>query len=465
MVFRKSIPIVALLFICILATPASAFQSAADLDQYLEDSVSKLGIPGLTIAIGQDGEIIYSRTFGEGVTNETQFYIGSISKSFTALAIMQLVEQGLIDIDKSVSTYIPEFNLSNEITLRQLLNHTSGMTEFDYMSKLPANAGYAELIEDINKSSLTYPPGQQFSYFNPNYGILGYIIERVSGQTYSNYLEQNIILPLGLNHTSSTGIVDVPGHLSFFGLSIKYREPFVNHDLPAGYLTSTAEDLVLYLEALRMRQPSVGVSSQGIDEMMTGTPFYGLGWMTFDLGNRPAVHHGGSLPGYTANSIMLTEDGLSIAFIVNKNSLVNSLLFYPELTDGIISIVTGQRMPLSRINYHWVYRILIFAFALTIIAGIRKLILKANYPGNKTYRARLAAALFNLGIPIVLYFVIPIAVTTVIQRGTTWKLAFLLAPDLVIWLIILIPVFHWIEAGIHFFHLARENRKVSFKKY
>jgi CubicO group peptidase (beta-lactamase class C family) len=433
------------------------------LDQYLNDTIKKLGVPGMSVAISHKGELIYSQVFGDDITEETRFYIGSTSKTFTALAVMQLVEQGKIDLDQSVSTYLEDFTVSNEITVRNLLHHLSGMTEHDYISNLPPQAEFSDLIEDMNAMSLTYEPGEQFAYFNPNYSLLGAIIESVSGQSYIQYLEENIIKPLGLEHTSLKGEVDTPGHLSFFGFSIKRKELHIQYDLPAGFITSTPEDLIRFLEALRMKQPAVGVSSEGIEEMMSGHPFYGMGLIISDIAGRPAVHHGGSLPGYTSNAIMLVGDEYSIAFLVNKNHLLNGLVFYPDLTNGIVSILTDQEPP-SKINYFWIYRLLIILFAATLIYNVIKAGNMILRPVQKTVQQRLIAAFVNLAIALSMIILIPMVVPMIMQRGMTWELAFFLAPDLIGWLFLAI-VIHVAKSTIHvgfiIKHYFKSNKAIS----
>ncbi len=418
------------------------------LEQHIENTAKKLAIPGMTVAISHNGELIFSKAYGKDVHQDSLFYIGSTSKTFTALAVMQLVEQGKVDLDTSVSTYLHDFTVSDEITVRHLLHHTSGMTEFEYISSLHDDALVSKLIEDMNQMSLTYEPGEQFSYFNPNYSLLGAVIENVSGQSYVDYVEDHIIQPLGLNNTSLIGEVDVAGHLSFFGFSIKRTEPHIEYDLPAGFITSTAEDVVRFLEAIRMKDPSLGVSPEGIDEMKSSESFYGMGLMIGEIAGRPAVFHGGALPGYTSDAVILTEDGYSIAYLINKNHLLNGFIFNPDLTSGIVSILTEQEPP-TRVNYFWVYRLLIVLFAATIIYNMIKIVKMISRPNQKSLKQRLTAAIVNLVIPIAIIIVIPILAGVLMQRGMTWELAFLVMPDMITWLFIGLAI-HIIQSVIHF---------------
>ncbi|MCD8508511.1 MAG: beta-lactamase family protein [Bacillus sp. (in: Bacteria)] len=273
------------------ALPDSASKQE-QLDDFIQEYVDKLVLPGLSIAISHKGELIYSQTFGDGLETESRFYIGSTTKPFTALAIMQLVEQRRIKLDNSVSVYLPDFTVSDDITVRHLLHHVSGMSEFNYIAKLPDHAIFTELIDDMNTMTLTYKPGSEFAYFNQNYSLLGAIIERVSGKTYPEYITEHILEPLQLNNTTLTGEVDLPGNMSFFGVPVKRTEPFKVYDLPAGYMTSTAEDVVAFLDSISLSRPELGISQVGVKEMLDGnSSYYGMGWIVTDVAGRPAVHH------------------------------------------------------------------------------------------------------------------------------------------------------------------------------
>lgn len=451
-----------LLLILGLVSPIKAFNSNTieRLDHFLEEAASKMNIPGLGVAVGYQGEIVYSRVIGRNISAETRFFIGSISKPFTAHAVMQLVEQGKVNLDESVSSYIEGFDVSDEITVRHLLQHLSGMTEFEYKADLPVHYDLSQLAQDINSISLQRTPGEDFNYFNQNYSLLGLLIERVSGETYEQYMENNVFVPLNLSHTSAHGDVDTPGHLSLFGFSFKRQEPFIKYDLPAGFISSTAEDLVRYLESLRTVNAAVGLSSQAIAEMMTGS-FYGMGWMIGKIADRPAVFHGGSLPGYAANAIIFPEDEYSIAWIVNKSHMLNEIVFYPDLTNGLAAILLGEE-PVTKFNLIWIVRLLMILLVVTfVVKDTRKMIRLVLSPWQMTQSKRIRALFVNLAIPIALLHLIPVLVAFVFRRAMTWKLAFFQMPDLVGWMFIGIG-FNLLEACIHLVHLVKTHIRSAY---
>ena len=427
------------------------------LDRYLDRYQRTMVIPQMAVAVMREGELVYSRSWGEGVDGRTRFYIGSISKSVTGLAVMQLVEQGLIDLDQPVSAYIPEFTVSDEITVRHLLHHVSGMTEFDFAPNLPPGASRAELVQSLNGMTPTYAPGEVFSYFNPNYSLLGYLVERISGQSYPDYLEENIFAPLGLNRFNARGRVDVIGHQSFFGFSREREEPFLVYDLPSGYIAASAEDLARYLEAVRTRDPALGVSEEGIQQMESSSQVgsYGMGWFTGSYAERPSVHHGGSLPGYVSDGVMLTEDGYSIAFLANKNHMIHAVFLYPDLVEGIAAILTDQ-VATDRLTLHWVYRLFGVFFVLSVLSNLWKSLKGLFFPKPMTRTWRILGMVVNLTIPVVVFFLVPYVSKAVLQRGFDWTIAFLLVPDFLLWLAIGMG-FHVIDALVHGLHLLLET--------
>ena len=435
-----------------VASSGAADFPEAQLQEYLERTARAIGLPSLCVEVSYRGETVFAYARGEGVTTDTLFYIGSISKSFTALAIMQLVESGSIDLDSPVSRYLPEFRVSEQITVRHLLNQVSGMTDLDYIPALPWEATFDDLIADMNTMSLRHVPGTTFAYFNQNYSLLGAMVEKVSGQAYETYVQERILNPLGLERTYLRGEVDVTGHLSAFTMSVPRYEPFPQYDLPGGYISSSISDLVKYLNMMATQDAKLGVSRAGLELMMQTDP-YGMGWMWGTIAGRPAVHHGGSLPGYVANSVMLTEDGYNIALMTNKNQLLYSLFFYPDLTRGIVSIITDQQPP-DRLYLAWVFRALLPLAALNLFFAYRKSwrLFRGATPMPRAKRITRIA--LNLVIPVAIIMLIPNIVAVVLGRGMTWQLAFYMMPDMLIWMTLGI-LSNVAEAAAHLYLLAR----------
>ena len=438
--------------------PVNTDFPAEELSAYIKSAARTLSLPGLSVAVSRNGELLFSQAYGKGITPDTIFYIGSITKSFTGLAIMQLVEGGILDLDVSVSTYLPAFTVSDKITIRHLLNQTSGMTEFGYMVNLRPDASFDDLIADMNRMTLTNVPGEQFAYFNQNYSLLGAVIEATSGKTYEEYMEDHVLSPLGLSQTSVRGRVDVPGHLSVFGLSVPRTEPFLRYDLPGGFITSTVNDMITYLDAIQSRDPVLGISPDGVEMLLDAQP-YGMGWMTGSFAGHQAIQHGGSLPGYVVNAIMLTDEGYNITFLTNKNHLMSAFFMYPELSNGIVSVLTNQQPP-NPFNRIWIFRFLLVLFAWNVVSISQGLIRLVRSTQQRTFYERIRAAALNLALPVAVFLLVPVGARAVLGRGMTWRLAFLLMPDMLLWLLVGMTS-HVLTAVVHLSNAIKDHGSSS----
>ena len=191
-------------------------QSFAEIETFLQSLIDTGGIPGITIAITIGEDIIYTNGFG--VTNtdtkkklepKNTFHIASVSKTFTATAVMQLYERGKIDINKPLITYLPYFKLKDErykdITIKQMLNHTSGMPDVDdyEWDKGVSDEGAAErYVRSLSDSVLISKPGTEFHYSNIAFDIMADLIAKVSGMSFEKYVKENILTPLEMNESS-----------------------------------------------------------------------------------------------------------------------------------------------------------------------------------------------------------------------------------------------------------------------
>ena len=173
-----------------------------------------------------------------------------------------------------------------------------------------------------------------------------------------------------------------------------------------------------------------------------------------------AVHHGGSLPGYVANAIMLTEEGYNITFLTNKNHLMSAMFMYPELSNGIVSILTNQEPP-NPFNRIWIFRILLVFFAWNVFTISRKLIRLALSTQQRSMSQRVRAVILNLALPAAVFLLIPIGSPVLLGRGMTWRLAFLMMPDLLGWLFVGMAS-HVLTAVVHLSHAYKEYRTRTY---
>src|SRR5258708_30280250 len=196
------------------------------IDAYITNLMQMYQIPGTAIALVKDGRIIYTKGYGvrnvetgQPVTENTLFAIGSISKSFTALAISQLVDAGKIDLDHTVASYLPGFALSDStatqtLTVRELLSQTSGLPRVDDMWLPGAPASRRQIVQDLARVKLTAQPGVLFQYSNQNHVLLGYLREQIVGQPWASHVQQHSLTPLRMD-ASDFGIAamqNTPDH-------------------------------------------------------------------------------------------------------------------------------------------------------------------------------------------------------------------------------------------------------------
>ena len=259
------------------------------VDSFLQAQVKANRLPGLAVAIVQGDEIIFAKGYGEAapgvpVTPQTQFYIGSTTKGFTALAVMQLVEQGKLELDAPVQKYLPWFKVadpeaSSKITVRHLLNHTSGLGEAGdphvdvYTSSLEEQV---RLLADVRP---TAPVGSQFQYYNTNYRVLGLLMEQVSGESYSDYMRSHVFEPLGMKKTitNPAEALDLAqGYSRAFGFPLPRSQDYIPGAISSGYVISTAEDMARYLLAQIHNRPR---RRAGIFPVVCGRGFEGRNWL------------------------------------------------------------------------------------------------------------------------------------------------------------------------------------------
>jgi len=242
---------------------------ADKMEDYVKTQMETYKIPGMSIAIVKDGQVDYLQGFGvknpngEKVTPDTPFLLASVSKSFIAVAIMQLAEEGKLNVDDLVIKHLPSFDVAgngeNQITISHLLYHTSGFSELGGVEAIiiPDEENALEIgVRNLASAELAFNPGEQFEYSNLNYNVLGLIVQEVSGQPFEEYIEQHIFTPLEMNH-SFTSMAEArengatSGYYPFFGIPIVYDNYMVSSraTLPAGGLWSSASDMSQYMLA------------------------------------------------------------------------------------------------------------------------------------------------------------------------------------------------------------------------
>jgi CubicO group peptidase (beta-lactamase class C family) len=355
-----------------------------EIDAHIERQIDRLNVPGAALAIVDDDEIVHLRGFGqtrpggEAPAPRTPFFIGSLTKSFTALAVMQLVEAGKIDLDAPVQRYLPWFRVADpqvsaQITVRHLLNQTSG---------LPTSSGEIQLADFDDRPDaterqaralstlvLTRPVGSAFEYSNSNYNLLGLIIEPASGESYADYVQKHIFIPLDMSHAYTSQALAkqsglAVGHQYWFTIPFAAPNmPIPHGSLPGGLLISNAEDMARYLIA-HLNGGRYGdvqiLSGAGIEELHRGVAEfrtmgisvgkYGMGWFDSVLGQTKLLWHTGVLPHFFAYMALLPEQKKGVVLLFNASHHWMS----PVLTDfgtGVAALLAGEQPAPSRFGF------------------------------------------------------------------------------------------------------------------
>ena len=298
------------------------------------------------VLVAKDGQPVFREGFGFAnreldvpAKPETVFRLGSITKQFTAAAIMQLVEAGKIGLDDPVSKYYAAAPATwSKITVKHLLNHRSGIPSYtalpDFFEKQAATDRTPEQVVELTRDMpLEFEPGEKFNYNNTGYVLLGYIIEKVSGESYAGYLNAHIFTPLGMKHSGYDDTATlIPNRAAGYSVEngVWTNAAYLSMTLPhaAGSLYSTVDDLLLWEQALF----SGKVVSQASLAAMTADygEGYGFGLATQDVQGHKSIGHSGGINGFSTYMTRFPDDGLTIIALANLETarstrLVNDL--------------------------------------------------------------------------------------------------------------------------------------------
>jgi CubicO group peptidase (beta-lactamase class C family) len=302
------------------------------------------------------------------MTPQTPVIIGSMSKAFTALAVMQLAEEGRIELDAPVQGYIPWFTLaepgaSSAITVRHLLNQTSGIPNIAGLAQClgEGESSIEEQARRLRECAPAYPPGERFSYSNANYNVLGALIEAVTQMAYDEYVQRHIFQPLHMDN-SYTSQVEAEaqgmarGYRRWFGLCLPSDPAYLPHALPSGYLISSAEDIAHFLVAHMdggVYLDKRVLSSQGVAELQApaadaGDVSYGMGWVVGEVAGVPTVYHHGSTPNFHSTMLIEPEGERGVAVLTNVN-LLETWHVGPSsvIAEGVLRMLQGDPAPVG----------------------------------------------------------------------------------------------------------------------
>lgn len=312
---------------------------AARIDSIVNAAIAARGAPGIAIAAVRGADTIALKGYGLAdvenevrVTDRGVFRIGSVTKQFTAAAVMKLVEQGRVRLDAPLSEYLPDYpGPGGRVTIHQLLNHTSGIPSYtgmgpDFWSRSRLDLTHDEMLNLFARDSLEFEPGSRWEYNNSGYYLLGMVIEKVTGRPYDEHVRGELFEPFGLTQTlycHQQPIVPhrVQGYARDAGTLVNAALLSMNPPGAAGALCSTARDLVRWTDALIDGRV---VNTQSFERMTTPTTLttgetrsYGYGLTRERLGPHEVIQHGGGINGFSAFLAWYPEQDLKIAVLAN----------------------------------------------------------------------------------------------------------------------------------------------------
>ena len=321
--------------------PSLSPQLRSSIDEVAQQVLKSTGVPSASVAVTQDGKIAYVNAYGAArldpptaATPAMRYSIGSISKQFTATAILLLAEQGKLSLDDPVSKYVSGLTDGNQVTIRELLSHTSGYQDYwpqDYAPPMMLEPISAEgIMQRWARKPLDFAPGTKWQYSNTNYVIAGVIVEKVSGMPLLQFLSQRVFTPLGMKSVADTDANQLPptdptGYLRY-ALGPLHAAPKEGSGwmFAAGELAMTAGDLAKW--DISMMEESVlkpasyrEMETEGRLKNGVGTR-YGLGISINSTNGHRTLEHGGEVVGFVAENMVLPDDKIAVAVLTNQDA-------------------------------------------------------------------------------------------------------------------------------------------------
>lgn len=334
-----------LLTLPLLASPLAAQElpaaARADIDQSVTDILARTGAPSASVAVVKDGAVVYEHAYGNAqldppvaATSQMRYSIGSISKQFTATAVLLLAEEGKLSLDDKVVRWLPDLTRAKDVTIRQILSMTSGYQDFwpqDYvMPMMMQPVTSAEIARGWAQKPLDFEPGSKWQYSNTNYVIAGMIVERVAGMPLIDLLHKRVFGPLGMTSVFNSDESALPSNepMRYLRYALGPVRPAPKEGrgwmFAAGELAMTAHDLALW-DISMIRQSVLQPASYHALE--TDVPLnsgagtrYGLGVSVAMADGRRMISHGGEVSGFTATNQVYPDDNAAIVVLTNMDA-------------------------------------------------------------------------------------------------------------------------------------------------
>ncbi|UYZ38399.1 cyclic peptide export ABC transporter [Clostridium beijerinckii] len=428
------------------------------IEKFIKENINGGNIPGLSVTVVEGNNTVYQKGFGysdiEGkkpVTSQSLFEIGSNSKAFTALGILNLEKNGQIKIQDEVTKYIPWLKVKYKgkevsITIEQLLHQTSGIP-FKTIDKIPVSSednALEETVKTLVDIELDSEPGEKFQYATANYDVLGLVIEKVTGKSYESYIEENILKPMGLNNTylykNETVNNDMAkGYKIGFLKQHLYEAPVYRGNKPAGYIISSGEDMAKWIKIQMDTMNEVKFDRDIIKKSheanrsvsaIGNEVFYADGWFIYP---KEQIAHGGNNPNYSSFIVFNAKDKVGVAVLSNTNSN-----YVQNIGLGINEILQGQsvKKDIKDLNKSadkvaiaiiCISSLLVLVTLYFMIKALREVFRKQRYFKFNCIKSSLRfvlSFLFMLGLSYCIYLA-----PQILYNGVSWGFVFVWLPN------------------------------------
>jgi len=314
---------------------------AVTVDSIARDVLRQTGVPSASVAVVRDGKVVYTQAYGDArieghvpATPAMRYSIGSISKQFCAGAILLLQQDGKLSLDDPVAKYLPDLTRANDVTIRQLLSHTSGYEDYwpqDYVMPMMLDSVHAQdIVNRWAKKPLNFDPGTRWQYSNTNYVIAGMIVEKVSGMPFFEFLRSRILTPLGIESVKNIDMGRLPdsdptGYMRYaLGPSRPAPKEGKGWLFAAGELAMTPADLAKWDIAMIDQSLLAPASYRAMETevvLKNGVgSHYGLGVEVGDQGGHRMIEHSGEVSGFTAENLVFPDDRVAVVVLTNEDA-------------------------------------------------------------------------------------------------------------------------------------------------
>ncbi|MBT2234372.1 serine hydrolase [Nonomuraea sp. NEAU-A123] len=330
---------------------STAELTPAAIDAYLGKVMDATGLPGISVVVTHNDQVIHAAGYGQGsdgkpVTADTPMRVASLSKSFTAMAVLTLVDAGKIQLDKPVAQQLPGFHMADPrattITVRQLLDQTSGLSDTTLdINALEETTSLAQYVDRLKTGTLATDPGTHWAYCNVNYDLAARLVEVAGGQSFDDYLKQHVFAPLGMTHSAlrQEAVRPSDGYNSVFGAWVARPElPGFLDGSGSGGVITTAADMGAWLVTQNGKGKQL-VTPQSLRTMHTPSKIgdYAMGW-SLD-GDTKLLVHSGNLFTYTAVEAISPETGYGFAVMTNSAALTDETY---AVATGLLAMAEGR---------------------------------------------------------------------------------------------------------------------------